>query len=60
MSEALRLSPEDPEVHSNFCYALEHAGRLDEAIAQCREALRLRPNYPDAQFNLKNALAARR
>ena len=54
---ALKYSPNDAVIHSNYCYALEHAGRLDEAIAQCREALRLQPGYPDAVYNLKNSLA---
>ena len=31
--------------------------RGPEAVDQCRDALRLRPDYPDAQYNLKNALA---
>ena len=59
LSESLRYAPDNAVAHSNLCYDLEHVGRWDEAITHCREALRLQPDYPDAQFNLKNALAAR-
>jgi tetratricopeptide (TPR) repeat protein len=57
LSQSVRLAPDNAEAHSNLCYALLHAGRVDEAVDQCRDALRVRPGYPDAQYNLKNALA---
>ena len=31
-------------------------GKLEEAIAEYREALRLKPDYPEAHANLGNAL----
>jgi tetratricopeptide (TPR) repeat protein len=36
--------------------ALDAKGQLDEAIAEYREAIRLRPEYPLAHYNLGNAL----
>src|SRR5205085_1316051 len=36
--------------------ALAREGRWDESIASFREAVRLRPNYPDAFNNLGNVL----
>jgi hypothetical protein len=38
---------------------LQHAGRIDEAISHCQEALRLKPDLADARFNLDNAIRAR-
>jgi protein O-mannosyl-transferase len=38
-------------------WALFRRGRLDEAIAQCREALRLDPNIAETHNNLGQALA---
>ena len=32
------------------------AGRIPEAIAHLEEALRLKPNYPEAHYNLANLL----
>jgi Flp pilus assembly protein TadD len=39
--------------------ALRQTGRLDEAIAEFTEAVRLRPSLDQAQSNLRAALAAR-
>lgn len=38
--------------HSNLGEALQRAGRRSEAIQQHKEALRLNPEAPEAQFNL--------
>ena len=35
-------------------------GRLDEAIAHYRKAVKTKPDYADAHYNLGNALARRR
>ncbi|MGZ3598244.1 MAG: tetratricopeptide repeat protein [Syntrophales bacterium] len=39
---------------------LLYQGKLDEAIANYREALRLNPDYAMAQENLRNALAVQK
>ncbi len=39
--------------------ALHEQGKLDEAIAQYQQALRLKPDYPDAHNNYANALRAK-
>ena len=37
---------------------LERLGQTGQAIVHCREALRLKPDFLDADYNLGNALAA--
>jgi tetratricopeptide (TPR) repeat protein len=44
--------PENPRAHQNLAVALDHDGRLPEAAAEYREALRLRPGYADALSGL--------
>jgi Flp pilus assembly protein TadD len=54
--EALRLNPDDPQVHNGLGVALAQTpGRMPEAIAQFRAALRLQPDYPEARNNLVRA-----
>jgi serine/threonine-protein kinase len=53
---ALALRPESPGVHLNLGNALRAKGRLDEAIAEFQEAIRLK-NGADAHTNLGIALA---
>ena len=45
-------SPTDAEAHNNLGTALEATGKLDEAIAEYREAIRLKPDYAEAHYNL--------
>jgi serine/threonine protein kinase/tetratricopeptide (TPR) repeat protein len=49
---ALALRPESPAVRLNFAFTLKRKGRLNEAVAECREAIRLRNNYAAAHNNL--------
>ena len=48
--------PGSAEAHANLATALDQLGRTDEAIAEFRSALRLRPDYAAAHYNLGNAL----
>jgi len=53
----VNLYPSDAAMRNGLGYALYLAGRDDEAIRECSEALRLRPKYADARVNLGIALA---
>jgi tetratricopeptide (TPR) repeat protein len=48
--------PESPEAHTQYGHALAEAGRLDAAIAQYEQALRVAPDYAEAHLNLALAL----
>jgi tetratricopeptide (TPR) repeat protein len=53
---AVELSPTNAEARNNLGGLLvATAADLDEAIAHLREALRLRPDFPDPHFNLGRA-----
>ncbi len=55
----LTLAPGAASVHANLGIALARTGRTGEADGHLREALRLRPEYPEALTALGNILAAR-
>ena len=42
--EAIRLKPDYAEAHNNLGIALTDQGKLDEAVAEYREAIRLKPD----------------
>jgi tetratricopeptide (TPR) repeat protein len=42
--------------HVNLAHALSQTGRFDEAIAECREALKIKPDFAAAHNNLGDAL----
>ena len=44
--------PDSAEAHNNLGIALASQGKLDEAIDQLQQALRLQPAFVDAQRNL--------
>lgn len=53
----LSVIGENSGTMNNLGNALARKGMIDEAIVQYKEALRLKPDYPDARNNLGNALA---
>ena len=53
----LECTSENKIAHYNFGFFLAHQNRLDEAIEQYREAVRISPDYVEAQLNLGVALA---
>jgi len=54
----LALAPEDAAVHANLGIILARGGRTGEAVECLQEALRLRPQYPEALTALGNVQAA--
>jgi len=56
-SDTVAKSPTNARAHNNLANAwLNMPGRLNDAVAQYDEALRLRPDYAEAHNNLGNAL----
>ncbi len=49
---AVALRPQSPGAHINLGHALRDKGRLDEAIAEYREAIRLQNDFTEAHDNL--------
>jgi Flp pilus assembly protein TadD len=56
LERALKIKPDDPDVHDTLGLALKQKGRLDEATAHFEETLRLRPNDSVAVINLGGIL----
>ena len=54
---ALRLKPQYAPTHRNLGFAYQSSGRLDEAILQYRELIRLKPDHPEGYNNLAMILA---
>jgi len=52
----LKLGAGSAELHCDMGVALGKAGRWDEAVGQFQEALKLRPDYAEAQNDLQVAL----
>ena len=58
--KVVRLAPNAPEGHNSLGWVLLKTGNLDEAVAQLRAAVKLKPDFVEAHINLANALAASR
>jgi tetratricopeptide (TPR) repeat protein len=54
---AIAATRDNYRAHHNLGHALADLGRVDEAIAQYRVALGIKPEYPEAHNNLGSALA---
>lgn len=53
VQEAVRLQPNEAELHQKLSVALKHViGDLEGAIAEQREAVRLEPEYSERHYNL--------
>jgi len=55
---ALRLHPNDADIHNRYGYTLLLMDRRQEGLAQIQRALALDPHWGPAEFNLGLALAA--
>jgi serine/threonine protein kinase/Flp pilus assembly protein TadD len=49
---AVAVRPQSAAAHLNLGHAFKDNGRLDQAEAECREAIRLQKDYLDARINL--------
>ncbi len=56
-SDTVAKRPTNARAHSNLGSALEADGRIEEAVAQYEEALRLNPDYTETHNNLGNVLS---
>jgi Flp pilus assembly protein TadD len=52
LEKAVLLNSNIPEAHYNLAVALERVGKFDEAISQYEQALRIKPDFVEAQENL--------
>jgi tetratricopeptide (TPR) repeat protein len=59
-TDVVAKRPLNPRAHNNLGSALYKEDRKDEAIAQYREAVRLKPDYGEAHRNLAIALGGQR
>jgi tetratricopeptide (TPR) repeat protein len=55
LRESLVYRPGRAETHNNLGIALAQQGRLNDAVLEWREALRIRPDFADARRNLEMA-----
>lgn len=56
IGQAVVLQPDNPVLHDNFGTLLQMLGRLEEAEAAHRTAIRLQPGFAEAHYNLGNVL----
>ena len=51
------MRPDDSVAHNNLGIALFQTGRIQEAVEQFNQALKLKPDYANACYNLAMAYA---
>src|SRR6266404_1980222 len=56
--KVVQLAPNAAEAHNSLGWVLLKTGHPDEAAAQLRTAVKLKPDFMEAHINLANALAA--
>jgi len=56
LQKALAIDPHCAEAHNALAGVLHGLGRLQESIVHWRQALAARPQYPEACYNLGQAL----
>ena len=54
----IRLAPRDEWAHFCMAFAYELAGRLEEAVSECRRAIELNPNFSTGYSELGRGFAA--
>ena len=54
----VRLAPRDEWAHFCMAFAYEMAGRIEDAVAECRRAIELNPNFSNGYSELGRSLAA--
>ena len=59
-SDVKSISAQHPFTHKNVATAYVRLGQFDQADAHYREAMRLKPDYAEARFNLGNTLVAQK
>jgi len=57
---AIRLDPQDADLHGALAPCLSDEGQNEEAVAEAKEALRLAPNSETAHYGLGYVLLAKR
>jgi tetratricopeptide (TPR) repeat protein len=58
LEQTIKLAPTDPKLYYNKALILDSLGRKDEGIKVLRKAIELKPNYPEALEQLKEATSS--
>jgi Flp pilus assembly protein TadD len=58
LEDAIRHMPENAFAHGDLCVILVKTGHREQAMPECREALRLNPALGEPRFTLAEELAA--
>jgi len=54
----VKVTENNYQMHNNYAGALKRSDRFDEAVEQFKEAIRIKPDYVDAHYNLGNTYFA--